>query len=395
MKRRLRILSLCTRYLPTRAGADNMMHATHRMLIEMGHDVTVLAVNNEENSWPEEEIIDEVVIIRRPVDYGYEMAAEAVERRKPDLLFGQFGLLPYAVEHAVEADLPVVVWCHLRDGFEVPRRGALVEMIDLFVFNSTALYEAANTNVRHVVVNPPIEHERVWATSRDPRYVTMVNLSPIKGPEIFYHLAKRFPDQQFLGVEGGYDDQVKEALPNVEFLPHGCDMREVYGRTKVLLMPSRMESFGMAAVEAQANGVPVIAADLTALHDSLGDGALYANTKKKRAWETALRTLLVQSDYYERLAQRARTNVQRYDFKRDMRTLDAVLQDLIMRGSERRRPSIHRLGDEYGAAQDEVRRVWQARGQRPRDEDVAKAVESASRPDVFGAALAEARASVA
>jgi glycosyltransferase involved in cell wall biosynthesis len=370
-----------------RAGADNMMHQVHRTLIAMGHDVVVVAINDQDNSWPQEEVIDKVLITRTKPDYGYEVAAKAVEVHQPDVLFGQFGLLPYSIENAVERNLPVVVWCHLHDGFEQPRKAALVEMVDLFVFNSAFLYEEAGVNVRHVVVNPPIERERVVAATRKPEYITLINLCAAKGPDIFYHLAKKFPDEKFLGVEGGYEDQVKEDLPNVEFVAHGPDMASVYAKTKVLLMPSRYESFGMAAVEAQANGVPIIASDLPGLRDALGDGALYAAPQKKQVWETALRTLLVQRDYRARVSGRAEANVSRYNFKRDMKVFEIVLQDVVRKQTQRKRPSVHRLFDEYEAAREEVRLA--SFGRKPNDAEITKIIEGPYRPDSFSAKLGE------
>ena len=384
MGRRLKILSLCTRYLPMRAGADNMMHQVHQTLIEMGHDVVVVAVNNEDGSWPESEVIDGVLIERSQPDYGYEMTADAVERHKPDVLFGQFALLPYAIERAVELDLPIVVFCHTHHGYVAPMQAALVEMVDLFVFNSTYLYEEAGTNVRHVIVNPPLERQRVIAAERSPEYVTLINLCEHKGTDIFYHLARKFPEQKFLGVEGGYEDQIKEDLPNVEFCPHDPDIASIYAKTRVLLMPSKVESFGMAAVEAQANGIPVIASDVSSLHDALGDGALYVNRKNKKGWATALQTLLVQKDYYERIAARGRSNIARHDFRRDMRLFEIVLQDVVRKHGKRARPSVHRLLDEYAAAKEQVLEQYRKRLKRePSEAEIAKVVEGLYRPDKF------------
>lgn len=390
MGRRLKILSLCTRYLPMRAGADNMMHQVHRELIRLGHDVCVLAINNDENSWPEEETIDDVLIWRRAKDYGYELTADAVKRYQPDLLFGQFGLLPYGVERAVELNLPIVVWCHTHHGFDEPKKSALVEMVDLFVFNSAYLYEEAGVNVRHVTVNPPLEKERVLATDHRPECVTLINLCAAKGPKIFYHLARQFPEQKFLGVEGGYEDQVKRDRANVEYVPHGADIASVYARTKVLVVPSVLESFGMAAVEAQLNGIPVIASDLTSLRDALGKGALYVKRTDRAGWVKALRTLLVQRDYYDRIADRARANVQRFNFTRDMRECEIVLRQLVAERDKRQRPSIHRLGAEYAAANEAALQAYRDAGHEPTDAEVAKIVESAYRPDEYVKALKSA-----
>ena len=381
MSRELHILSACTRYLPLRAGAENMMHQVHRVLVEMGHRVTVLVVHDEKEGWAPNEVIDGVEIERVGTDYGYEMMAAAMERHKPDMVFAQFALLPYAIERCVEVDVPVVAFCHTGHGFGTALIAGLTEMVDLFVFNSPMLRnEADNTNVRNVVVVPPLERDRVIAPVRDPQCITAINLCAIKGGRMFWEMAKRFPERRFLGVKGGYEDQIVEDLPNVTVLDHGADMRLVYGRTKVLLMASRYETFGMAAVEAQANGIPVIASDLPGLRYALDGGAIFVKPDDMDGWEKALHTLDRKADY-ERLAGRAKDNVTRHDFTRDMKVLGLVLADLVRKKPRVQRPGIQNLPNEmralYAYVIDEVRKRT---GREAPEAEVIKLVGGPDKP---------------
>ncbi len=82
----------------------------------------------------------------------------------------------------------------------------------------------------------------------------------------------------FLGVRGAYGRQVMPPprLPNCEVLDSvtGKEMRtHVYGRSRVMLMPSLYESWGRVAVEALASGIPVIAHPTPGLVESLGEAA--------------------------------------------------------------------------------------------------------------------------
>ena len=126
--------------------------------------------------------------------------------------------------------------------------------------------------------------------------MTLINVNPDKGAHVFYELARRFPAQKFLGVEGSYGEQIiRTDLPNVEWVAHvpGHLMRErVYARTKVLLMPSVYESYGRTAVEAMVSGIPVIAHPTLGLREALADAGTYAHRDDIDAWQNALRGVL-------------------------------------------------------------------------------------------------------
>ena len=144
---------------------------------------------------------------------------------------------------------------------------------DLAVFNSEACRDEFSNGEPSIVVHPvtrAVDHETVPGDR-----VTLVNLSPVKGGELFRLLALSFPGVPFLGVRGGYGRQEMHMMPpNVDVIRLTLNMRDdVWSRTRVLLMPSVRETWGMVGVEAMCSGIPVVAADLPGLRESLGDGA--------------------------------------------------------------------------------------------------------------------------
>lgn len=146
-----------------------------------------------------------------------------------------------------------------------------------------------------LVVHPPVNPEE-YETKRGKK-VALVNLWEDKGSKVFYELAKRFPGVEFLGVKGGYGEQVIEDLPNVTIMEHTPDTEQFYSQTKVLLMPSKYESYGRVGVEAMASGIPVIAHPTPGLKESLGDAGTFADRDDIDAWETALRDTLKPAKY--------------------------------------------------------------------------------------------------
>lgn len=149
--------------------------------------------------------------------------------------------------------------------------------------------------VPKMVINPPVD-PREYETTRG-KSVTLINLWEDKGSGIFYELARRNPDLSFLGVKGGYGEQVIEDLPNVTIMDHTPDMKKVYSETKVLLMPSKYESFGRVGVEAMASGIPTIAHPTPGLKESLGDSGTFADRDDPEAWNEALRAILKPAKY--------------------------------------------------------------------------------------------------
>lgn len=358
----MRLLYFCPRYLPVLSGGELAAHGLAAALVRRGHEVCIVT-SSQAPDRRTQRLLDGVRILHgriRPTIRRY------VEDMRPDVLLAQFEMSLPTIEFAVSARLPVAISCHGPFGFTEVAEAGLASAVDLFVFNSTFLANLANRNVNHVVVSPPIDRRRVLAPAGlERRFVTIVSLFVNKGPHVFYALARAFPERRFLGIAGGYGEQQHEELPNVEHRRNTAEMSAVFGETGVLLLPSGEESFGMAAVEAQANGVPVIASDLPSLRESLGDGALFVPREDIDAWANALRSL-DDPALYDALSRRARANADRYDIDRDVATLDAVLDGIVRRHRWRRRPSVNEFLVEREERGRRIREIFhRAHGRAP------------------------------
>ena len=370
----MRIVSFCPRYLPVLSGGETAAHGLHRALARSGHHVSVVT-STQAVDRRVRKTVDGVEIFHgrvRPTHARY------VEERRPDVLFAQFEMSISTIRYAVEANLPVVILCHGPFGYTELAETGLAQAVDLFVFNSVFLRNAANRNVNHVIVSPPVDRARVTAPSGlDRRFVTLVSLFVNKGPHVLYGLARAMPERQFLGVRGAYGEQEIEELPNVEIRDTTPDIRQIYGESRVVLMPSAEESFGLVAVEAQTNGVPVVASDLPSLRESLGDGALFAPREDLSAWAAALRRL-DDPGFYAQMSRRAKVNAARYDTKRDAGELTTVLEAMVRRWRWRRRPSLAWLAEERAERERRIREIfWRASRREPTYSELLALVDGA------------------
>lgn len=293
----MRILAVAHYYLPdNRGGAEIMLHELLAHMASEGHEVWVAATRAPNHREPL--VIDGVNVARGVI--------------ANDLLDQKWDR---AITHLVESTR-ITTWAkrrrthctqlvHSDHGWI---RLGLSNRPDLVVYNTEWLSRAMRSiyNGPSVVMHPPVHPEKYLTTPGD--MVTLVNPLPEKGATLFYELARLNPDRQFLVVEGGYERerQVVKDLPNVTFQPSTSNMRDdVYARTRVLLMPSTYESYGMTGVEALVSGIPVIANPTPGLRESLGEAGIFPRIGDVDEWVQLLDKLFLEEGAWDRASEKA------------------------------------------------------------------------------------------
>ena len=79
------------------------------------------------------------------------------------------------------------------------------------------------------------------------------------------------------------------------------ELRSVYTHADVLFFPSLAEGFGYPPLQAGACGVAVVASNLAAVHEVMGDAAVYVDPLDVNGMTNALRDLLIDDDRRRRL----------------------------------------------------------------------------------------------
>jgi len=107
-----------------------------------------------------------------------------------------------------------------------------------------------------------------------------------------------------------------------------------YRAADVVAVPSHSESFGLVAVEAQACGTPVVAANVGGLPTAVGDAGLLVDGHDTADWATALGSVVLDPERRAALSRRAVEHAAGFGWARTAERLAEVYADAIARPRE-------------------------------------------------------------
>lgn len=318
-RRPLRVVAYLDYYVPNQlGGSETAMHGVLAWLVQRGHSVHALVRQNRSRT-----VIDGVT---RSWSTGHRRDAMLSEA---DVVISQHTAVPNAADLAARNGVPLVVYSHASHHVDHFRQ---VPGDVLWVWNSEA--ERGDWPKASVTCRPPVWSSDYRTTPGD--HITLINLSDLKGGPVLWALAERHQDRQFLAVRGAWqvkgDRQIVPKLvpDNVAIQNTTRHIRDrVYARTRVLLMPSRMETYGRVGVEAAASGIPVIAHPTPGLREALGDDmVIWCDRDDLDAWSDALAHLDA-PDVYARYSQAAADRARDCDHRSqdDLMALEEALYE--------------------------------------------------------------------
>lgn len=274
------------------AGSEMVLHLMLRALARRGHHTKVFTPPHfgAAPSWTHQGV--------EGASYSsLERAIDAMELWEPDLVITQHTASWAAMKRAKSLGIPGIFVAHM----EGEMSAGIMEMQPDAVVVTRHEYQqrfdsfGART-FRMAPLCDPIDH-----TAKSGDAVTLINLTVNKGSGIFYELAARFPEQQFIGVIGAYtrNDIDIRPMPNVLVHEPVTDMREIWSRTRVLVAPSAWESYNVVTVEACASGIPVLASDIAGMRIPLQDAAIFLPVNDPDVWEVQLGALLHDESFWQ------------------------------------------------------------------------------------------------
>ena len=112
--------------------------------------------------------------------------------------------------------------------------------------------------------------------------------------------------------------------PQVEWLGLRDDVPSLLAAADILVVPSRWEGFGLAALEGLAAGTPVVASAVDGLANVVGDAGILVPPGDSSALRHAIELVLANDGLREDLSSRGRVRSRRYDQSRTFNQWDAA-----------------------------------------------------------------------
>lgn len=292
------IVLLSDSFLPTTfAGSELSAFETIRYLRARGHQISIYVKEWEVSQYDGFKI--------DKYDINDQSCKEAIINC--DLVFFQMGDDPKNLEIVKHRTKPVYVFIHLVDRYPWLLQQRMSFPISV-VYNSHMTQDTLPTLHDNMRMIPYVETDKFKAIRGQTiqnDVVCLINCNHNKGGELFKELAHRMSDVQFMGVKGGYSNQVidKNPPPNLTYIENQKDIMVVFKKIGILVMPSKNETWGRTAVEAMASGVPVIHSESAGLVECVGGAGIMCAHDDKDAWEDAIRRLISDRAYRERVRQ--------------------------------------------------------------------------------------------
>jgi N-acetyl-alpha-D-glucosaminyl L-malate synthase BshA len=335
---------------PTLGGSGVVATELGKLLAERGHEIHFITHSmpfrlgqyRKNIFYHEVEVTDYHVFRYPPYDLALaSKMASVAKMQKLDLLHVHYAL-PHAVcaylaKQMVGDHLKIVTTLHGTDITILAQEQSVSDLIRLAINNSDAVTAVSNDLIRQtrklLQITRDIElaynfvDKRVYYPRRckamrrefarpDEKILMHIsNFRPVKRVmdvvDIFRRVREQLPSKLMLVGEGPELARAQAAVAelrleqDVHFLGKQDDVAQVISMADLFLMPSEKESFGLAALEAMACGVPVVGSTAGGLPELVvhGETGYLAPVGDTRAMAQYALSLLQDAGKYQAFSQ--------------------------------------------------------------------------------------------
>lgn len=353
----MRIAQVSPWFYPHLGGVESHVFNLSRELAARGYDVTVVTTRDDPRS-PEREDIQgfhvvrvkaRMIAVRTPIAPKIRTALQGlpvdlIHAHSPPPLSAHYASrvsrarrLPFVVTYHCDVQIPSFFGTFLEGLYRRSLGASTLRRADKVIVTTRTYAATSRALWRHnpVIIPNAVDHERFTpevdgseirrrlGIPLDRPIVLLVGrIVPHKGVEHLIEAARYVPNAEFLIVgEGSSLEAMKrltremEVAQHVRFLGRVSqeDLPKVYAACDVFALPSvsRLEAFGIVALEAMATGKPVVVADIPGVREVIEDGreGLLADPVNPQDLAEKIRRLLADSALCRQMGRRGREKV--------------------------------------------------------------------------------------
>lgn len=315
-------------------GAARSTHALIMKMIKCGHEVKVIYPEDInigtripadfESDIKRINSADRIIHCPYPTiltkKYLAHKVFEEIQKEKPDVICSNTSDI---MEIGNLCNIPVIIYVRSPDDLKIKDIEYCFQHGCHIISNYYPVKEYIEKNSSVVVetVIPSVIEKEYMVPYNINGKITMIGTVPQKGIHIFWKIVDKLKSKKFILAESWLNEirtvhaieQAKQR-PNVEFSRKVIDVKRLYERTALLIVPSQWEEAGSRAIiEAHQSGIPVIASNTGGSAFMVGEGGIIIKNKSDvDEWAEAISTMDFKEYHPKALA-----NSQRKEFDPD------------------------------------------------------------------------------
>lgn len=340
----MRIMYICGMYVPSHGGAEISMYSILKKLKEK-YGWGILTVTDERYSKTKKlKQFNEI----RIHTVSHKNREKGIEKEiihfKPNVIITQLMWSDIALKLANKYSIPSIMRvCKVSIEISLAKDSQYAPTAIISTSKFVKDYVLGHWERESTIIKPLVEIENYIMKKEEfspfeNEFIFMFNPLERKGGLVFKEIANRLPSLKFGTVLGWsslkekpdsntfseeYIKRITESegsvfdgsLPeyvnfdncnNIKVFPPENNPKKLYKKIRILLVPSQWEeAFGRVAIEAMANGIPVIASDIAGLRDSVGDGGILIEKENVNKWVKEI-LKFKNKQYYKKMLKRAK-----------------------------------------------------------------------------------------
>ncbi len=230
-----------------------------------------------------------------------------------DLVITQLMLSPEVIKMSLDLEKNVIWILHgYFEGFnKLMKDDRIIKIFNsknvLNDFSNKSQYRIENYHIIYPFTDFPTLSKNKDVEKERREYISFINPIRNKGAELILKLARKNPSRKFLIVEGGYAKMEQKGyleqfrqLTNTHIIKNTNDIvNDIFLKSRIVIMASKYESYGMCASEATCFEIPVIINKNTkGLVENLGNLSLGGKDENLESYQRIIESLDIEENYY-------------------------------------------------------------------------------------------------